>query len=72
MKNGVVKSVIPLSSGQKKVLEDLVSKILKDKVSLKEDIDQEILGGFSVIVEDWVLDATTKTELRKLNQALKA
>ena len=72
MKNGIVKSVIPLSSGQKKALEDLVSKILKDKVSLKEDIDQEILGGFSVHVEDWVLDATTKTELRKLNQALKA
>lgn len=72
MKNGVVKSVIPLSSGQKKLLEDLVSKILKEKVFLKDDIDQEILGGFSVIVEDWVLDATTKTELRKLNQALKA
>lgn len=53
-----------------KVLEEL-NKVVDGKVEFKTKIDEGIVGGVVIRVEDTLIDASVKTQLKKLNEDLK-
>jgi F-type H+-transporting ATPase subunit delta len=48
----------------------LIEKIFKTKVDLKENIDESIIGGFILKVEDNYIDASIRNKLRKIRTEL--
>ncbi len=73
--NGITESVlttaIPVDAKIKQQIIDLISRIFKTKVELKEVIDKDIIGGFILRVEDNYIDASVKNKLRKIEKELK-
>ena len=50
---------------------DELNKVVKGKVELKTKVDEGIVGGVIVRVDDTLIDASVKTQLNNLNQQLK-
>jgi F-type H+-transporting ATPase subunit delta len=48
----------------------LISDVFKTKVDLKENIDNEIIGGFILQIDDNYIDASIKNKLRKIKKEL--
>ena len=55
----------------KKQITDLISKVFKTHVELRENIDPEIIGGFILRIDDNYIDASLKNKLRKIRKELK-
>jgi F-type H+-transporting ATPase subunit delta len=55
----------------KRQITDLISKVFKTKVELKETIDTEIIGGFILRIDDNYIDASIRNKLRKIKKELK-
>ena len=53
-----------------KILDEL-NRIVGKKVEMKQKIDENIIGGIVVKVDDTLIDASLKTQLKTLNQQLK-
>jgi F-type H+-transporting ATPase subunit delta len=54
-----------------KILNDL-NKVVAGKVEFKTKLDEGIVGGVIVRVDDTLIDASIKTQLNNLNQSLKS
>jgi F-type H+-transporting ATPase subunit delta len=54
----------------RKQIIDLISKIFKTKVELKENIDRGIIGGFILKVNDNYIDASVRNKLRIIKKGL--
>ena len=54
----------------KKQVSALIEKLFKTKVDLKESIDESIIGGFILRVDDNYIDASVRTKLRKIRAEL--
>jgi F-type H+-transporting ATPase subunit delta len=52
------------------IIEEL-NKVVKGKLEIKQKIDASIIGGVVVRVDDTLIDASVKTQLKNLNQNLK-
>lgn len=48
-----------------------LNEIVGNKVEIKKQIDQGIIGGVVVRVDDTLIDASVRGQLNKLNQSLK-
>lgn len=48
-----------------------LNKAVNGKLEIKQKIDESIVGGVVVRVDDTLIDASVKTQLDKLNQSLK-
>ena len=70
IKSGVVYTTIKLSSKQIKGLEKKVSSILNANVTLTNKLDESLLGGFKIQVEDYILDDSIKNRLSNLKQTI--
>jgi F-type H+-transporting ATPase subunit delta len=51
---------------------DELNKIAGTKLDIKKKVDEGIVGGIIMKVDDTLLDASIKTQLDKLNQELKS
>ena len=71
IKHGVVYSTIKLNEKQIKALELKMSKILNANVTLTNQIDKQLLGGFKIQVEDYIIEDSSKLRLEKLKESLK-
>lgn len=49
-----------------------MNEIVKGKVELKTQVDEGIVGGVVVRVDDTLIDASVKTQLNDLNKELKS
>jgi F-type H+-transporting ATPase subunit delta len=49
-----------------------LNKIVSGKAEFKKKIDDNLIGGLVVKVDDTLLDASVKTQLENLNQQLKS
>ena len=65
-----VSSVIPLSSNQKKRLEEKLALLEQRPVSLTYKIDHELIGGLSIRQGNIVYDASIKGDLERLKQKI--
>ena len=54
-----------------KILDEL-NKVVAGKVEFKTKLDEGIVGGVIIKVDDTLLDASIKTQLNHLNQSLKS
>ena len=54
----------------KKQVSSLIEKLFKTRVDLKENIDESIIGGFILKVDDNYIDASVRTKLRKIRTEL--
>jgi F-type H+-transporting ATPase subunit delta len=70
IKRGVVYSTIALSASQILAMEKKVSKIINANVTLTNKLDQSIIGGFKIQVEDYILDDSIKNQLYKLKESI--
>jgi F-type H+-transporting ATPase subunit delta len=53
-----------------KQISDLIANLFKTKVDLKETIDETIIGGFILRVDDSYIDASVRNKLRKVRKEL--
>ncbi len=67
IKNVEVTSAHPVHS--KQIIKDL-NKIVGDKVEIKEKIDQSLIGGVIVRVDDTMIDASIKNSLNNLRSLI--
>lgn len=63
-------TAVPVSNKTKKTIEDFISGKFNTKVILKENIDPELLGGFVLKVNDYFIDASLRSRLRKIRKEL--
>lgn len=70
IKRGIVYSTIKLTKTQLKGMESKISKMLNANVTLRNVIDENLLGGFKVQVEDYILDDSMKNRLEKLKETI--
>jgi F-type H+-transporting ATPase subunit delta len=54
----------------KKQVSSLIEKLFNTRVDLKENIDESIIGGFILKVDDNYIDASVRTKLRKIRAEL--
>jgi F-type H+-transporting ATPase subunit delta len=53
-----------------KQISDMIADLFKTKVDLKENIDETIIGGFILRVDDSYIDASVRNKLRKIKKEL--
>ena len=70
IKRGIVYSTIKLTKTQLKGMESKISKMLNANVTLRNVIDDKLLGGFKIQVEDYILDDSMKNRLEKLKETI--
>ena len=51
-------------------MEKKISTLLKSKVILQNQINKELIGGFKIEVEDWVLDYSIQEKMKKMKENL--
>ncbi|NMC37750.1 MAG: ATP synthase F1 subunit delta [Bacteroidales bacterium] len=68
----VLTSAVKVSPEISKQVADLISSIFKTRVDLKENIDENIIGGFILRVEDNYIDASVRTKLARIRKELTA
>jgi ATP synthase F1 delta subunit len=67
---GTVYSVEPLKEAQISKLEDQLSALLQEKTKLKNELDPKLIGGFKILVDGRILDASIKKRLQDLGSKL--
>lgn len=70
IKEGIVYSYLPLSNEEVSKIQEAVSKKLNLKILLKNEIDESLLGGVKVVVENHVMDGSIKNRMDLLKQEL--
>ncbi len=66
----IITSAVPLSRQQAEKLRRMVSRFLKRELPIVAKIDKKLLGGFSIRVGDFFLDASLANELANIKQLL--
>lgn len=70
VKDGIVYSVNPLDQNQMLKIENAISVKLNSKVELVNVIDEKLIGGVKVQVEDKIFDGSIKNRLENLKNTL--
>jgi len=74
IKKGVQKATVytavKLDSKLKASFEDLVAKSMNKKVDLKEEVKEDLLGGFVLRIEDQQIDSSVKSKLQDIKKSL--
>ncbi len=68
---GQVYSVKPMSREQIDKLEDQISDLMKEHVVLENRIDKSLIGGFKVMADGKIFDASIKKKLDDMRKTLK-
>jgi ATP synthase F1 delta subunit len=68
--HGVVFSYQELSAEEISGIEVETGRLLKKHINLKNEIDKTIIGGFKILIEGKVIDATVKKRLMDLKDSL--
>ena len=68
----VLTTAVKVDRGTVKQVSEKIESLLKTRVELKENIDETIIGGFVLKVEDNYIDASVRNKLRKIRKELSA
>jgi F-type H+-transporting ATPase subunit delta len=68
----ILTTAVKVDHGIKNQITQMIGDLFKTKVDLKEVIDDTIIGGFVLKVEDNFIDASVKNKLRKIKKELTA
>ena len=67
---GTVYSVEPLKEAQISKLEEQLTALLQEKTKLKNELDPKLIGGFKILVDGRILDASIRKRLQDLGSQL--
>ncbi|MDD6468138.1 MAG: F0F1 ATP synthase subunit delta [Erysipelotrichaceae bacterium] len=70
IQEGVVYSAYPLDRSEVQMLEEAVSKKLNQKVELKTKLDDRLILGAKIVVDDKVIDGSLKNRMEMLRTSL--
>lgn len=70
VKNAVVKSAVPLTDKARKEIDNLVKKEFNMDVKLEEEVDEDLIGGFVLRVDDLQIDTSVKSQLQKIKESI--
>lgn len=65
-----VTSAKPISSNNEKEIVETLNILLKSKIELKKSVDENLVGGVVIRVDDLLIDASVKNSLNRLKQDL--
>lgn len=63
-----LRSAVPFKPEDKQRLLEKLQPVVRGTVNLEEETDPSLIGGFQVIYEDFVYDASVKRELERFRQ----
>ncbi|MBI4999295.1 ATP synthase F1 subunit delta [Candidatus Gottesmanbacteria bacterium] len=63
-----ITSSVPLTQSQSEKLEKILEKLLKSKLPMVKKVDKNLLGGLTIKVGDWFLDASLRQQLAYLKK----
>lgn len=66
----VLTTAVTVDEGIKEQISTFISDAFKTKVELKEIVDNDIIGGFVLRIEDKYIDASIRTKLNKIKKEL--
>ena len=66
MNSGILYSAVPLSNKQVKTLTKAISRRLGKPIDVHVQLDESLIGGYKLLVEDVLYDFTTATGLEQL------
>lgn len=69
--NGTVYSVVPLGEARVEELEEEVSKLLRKKVRLTNELDPKLIGGVKILAEGKLLDLSIRKRFDDLESQIK-
>ena len=67
---GTVYSVEPLKDTQIARLEEQLTALLQEKTKLTNELDPKLIGGFKILVDGRILDASIRKRLQDLGRKL--
>jgi ATP synthase, F1 delta subunit len=67
----VLTTAVKVDAGIREKVSDLIAGIFNTKVELAEVVDNNIMGGFILRIEDNYIDASVRSKLRKIEKELK-
>ncbi|MGQ8337302.1 ATP synthase F1 subunit delta [Sunxiuqinia sp. A32] len=70
VKSAVITSAIPLNKDILAQVQKKLESSFKTKVELDEKVNEELIGGFVLRVDDQQIDASIATQLRKVKEQL--
>ena len=70
VKNAVVKSATPLTDKSRKEINELVKKEFDMDVKLEEEVDEDLIGGFVLRIDDLQVDTSVKSQLQKIKESI--
>lgn len=65
-----VSTAVPLAEKEQLDLENTLAAKLNAKIRLKTQVDESLIGGIKVQIDDTVYDASLSTQLRSLKESL--
>ena len=72
--NGITESILTTATTVnpeiRRQVSELIEKLFSTKVDLRENIDESIIGGFVLKIEDKYIDASVRNKLRKIKKEL--
>lgn len=66
----IVSSFAKLSDAQIAIIKELITGLIGKKLPVINDINKKLLGGFTVQVGDWFLDASISRQLQGLKDKI--
>lgn len=70
-KEATIYTKYPLNSNQKKTLQAFLTKQYGKEIILIEQLDESLMGGIKIVVDNEILDATSLNKLQKIKDILK-
>ncbi len=65
-----VKSAHPLTKSNEKAIIEELNKLAKHKIELKTEVDERLIGGVVIQMDDQVIDASVANQLEQLKENL--
>jgi F-type H+-transporting ATPase subunit delta len=72
IKEVIIRTALPLGEDAKEKIADLVAEKYDCKAEIVNQIDEKIIGGFTIIMENQQLDLSVKTQLEEIKKTLKS
>ncbi len=70
-KEAIIYTKYPLNNNQKKTLQAFLAKQYGKEIILIEQLDESLMGGIKIVVDNEILDATSLNKLQKIKDILK-
>lgn len=64
-------SAIPLSDEKVQQVLQILEEKIGSKIDLKTTVNPDLIGGFSVLMDDYIFDATVRSRLNELEKNIK-